>query len=59
MADGETDITINEGDTVTLNCTSDGNPRPTVSWSKSNGILKIEGRITLNEGIFSYKAGIY
>ena len=26
--------TVNEGDNVNLNCTADGNPSPSISWTK-------------------------
>ena len=29
--------TANDGDMVTLNCTADGNPRPSITWTRLSG----------------------
>ena len=31
------DITVKEGDTVTLPCRAEGNPDPTIKWTREDG----------------------
>ena len=48
-------MTVNDSDTVTLDCQADGNPRPTIRWIFNNssyvpGLLQITGK--QNEGFY-------
>ena len=44
-----TNTTVVAGSTVTLNCSYEGNPSPTVSWSHNETMLDIENDPNLSE----------
>ena len=44
-----TNTTVVTGSTVTLNCSYEGNPSPTVSWSHNETMLDIENDPNLSE----------
>ena len=44
-----TNTTVVAGSTVTLNCSYEGNPSPTVSWSHNETMLDIESDPNLSE----------
>ncbi len=44
-----TDTTVVAGGTVTLNCSYEGNPSPTVSWSHNDTMLDPESDPNLSE----------
>ena len=50
VVNGDSVVMIDEGDSVTLNCTADGFPRPSIIWSRTGAVLNIGGRITKHEG---------
>ncbi|KAK3087485.1 hypothetical protein FSP39_006555 [Pinctada imbricata] len=39
--DGDTDITVQEGQSTTLNCETQGDPTPAITWKKDNVILDV------------------
>lgn len=48
-------MTVNDGDTMILDCRADGNPRPTIKWIFNNssyvpGLVNITGK--QNEGFY-------
>ena len=48
-------MTVNDGDTMTLDCRADGNPWPTIKWIFNNssyvpGLVNITGK--QNEGFY-------
>ena len=56
---------VNESQTAILKCIADGNPKPTVTWSKLNSVLPVgrhvvepSGTMTLND-VRPEDAGIY
>ena len=50
MVNGDSAVIIDKGHSVTLNCTADGFPRPSIIWSRTGAVLNIGGRITKHEG---------
>ena len=46
--------TVMEGDTLTLNCTYEGNPSPSVSWTHNGTTLDTSNDLNLTEPLTSY-----
>lgn len=50
------DMTVNDGDTVTLDCQADGNPPPTIRWIFVNDSSYVPGLFSItgkqNEGFY-------
>ncbi|XP_077995776.1 papilin-like isoform X2 [Glandiceps talaboti] len=47
---GPADITIDEGDTIVMQCTANGMPVPTVSWRRRNTPVNSLNRVNIEEG---------
>ena len=41
------DMTVEQGETVIMNCVAAGEPRPTITWRKERLVLTTEDRITI------------
>ena len=48
--------TVNEGDIVSLSCTADGNPTPSITWTKVSDDSQVSFPLTItgkqNEGLY-------
>jgi hypothetical protein len=40
----ENDIVVNEGDSLKVQCMTEGNPKPTITWSKKVNLFIIQSR---------------